>query len=171
MKRKICSYTHCTNHHKAKGYCGTHYRRFWLYGDPSVSRPYRRAGTVCKYAGCENLTKGGARGYCVTHYGRNKFNRAMDGYVRKGTINSAGYRIFTINGKKISQHRLVMEQFLGRELLPGENVHHKNGNKLDNRIDNLELWLVQQPYGQRIEDQITWAVELLTRYKPELLNT
>jgi hypothetical protein len=57
-----------------------------------------------------------------------------------------------------------MEQKLGRSLLPHENVHHINGNRLDNRVENLELWSTKQPPGQRIEDKIAWARSLLKQY-------
>ena len=40
----------------------------------------------------------------------------------------------------IMEHRLVMESFLGRKIVKGEHIHHKNGNSLDNRIENLELF-------------------------------
>jgi hypothetical protein len=58
-----------------------------------------------------------------------------------------------------------MEQSLGRSLLPGENVHHKNGNKQDNRPGNLELWVKFQPNGQRVEDMLAWAHEVIARYE------
>ena len=87
------------------------------------------------------------------------------------TLNSAGYvNIFrpehpaASNNGYVLEHRLVMEGLLSRYLLPDENVHHINGVRTDNRPENLELWSISQPPGQRVEDKISWAIEYLEQH-------
>ena len=89
----------------------------------------------------------------------------------EGTIHKEGYKIISIgyhaNAQKkglILEHILIMTQYLNRPLIKGENVHHKNGNRSDNRIENLELWTTKQPPGQRVEDKIKFYKEQLEFY-------
>ena len=50
-----------------------------------------------------------------------------------------GYHIISKDGKRVRAHRAIMEGILGRTLNKSEVVHHKNGNKVDNRPENLEV--------------------------------
>jgi hypothetical protein len=78
-------------------------------------------------------------------------------------------RFLTGGDNQSLEHRYVMAQVLNRPLWPDESVHHRNGDRLDNRPENLELWSRWQPRGQRVEDKVHYAVELLLRYAPERL--
>jgi len=84
----------------------------------------------------------------------------------EGTINGKGYREYKhgeLRGVRV--HRYVYEQHYGITLTPNQNIHHINGDRLDNRIENLELWDTSQPSGQRVEDKISFYFELVEKYK------
>lgn len=86
-------------------------------------------------------------------------------------INSDGYVKFS-SGVHIGrpEHRVIMEASLGRELTEYETIHHINGVRNDNRIENLELWSSRHPRGQRVSDLTEWALQHLKLYAPEKLK-
>ena len=95
------------------------------------------------------------RGSANTNFGTGKY-LDKNGYV----LVSSGKR----GVKHECEHRLIMAEMIGRPLLPEETVHHKNGNRADNREDNLELWSSRNPKGQRIPDKLKYAHEILSLY-------
>jgi hypothetical protein len=124
----------------------------------------------CLISGCDRTSS--SRGMCATHFQRLQRGGDMTAPIKSvaargsGYVDSNGYR--RIGNRK--EHRIIMEQILGRSLLPTEEVHHKNGIRTDNRPDNLELWSRSQPPGQRVADQVQWAIEVLTRHAPHLIT-
>jgi hypothetical protein len=85
----------------------------------------------------------------------------------KGFIHHSGYRVFSMGkrGNPMAEHRLVMEKMIGRPLRRDETVHHKNGQRADNRPDNLELYSGRHCKGSRVIDQVQWAQETLALYR------
>lgn len=146
-----CLVEGCTKKPRTKtvdGYCSMHYGRLWRRGDLIRTRT-------------NGKRENGVR------QPRDRSYKGDDGYIRiydptHPMSNKQGY---------IKYHRYVMAEYLGRPLEEHENVHHLNGDRADNRIENLELWTISQPRGQRVEDKIKWAKEFLEGYGYEVKDT
>ena len=120
--------------------CPAHYKRWLKYGDPLAHVDVRvAAGEGWK-----------SHGYWYVPVPRE---------LRHLTGGETG----------VGEHRLVMAQHLGRALYPDEVVHHRNGRRTDNRIENLELWSTAHPKGQHVDDKVAFALEMLRRYAPQML--
>lgn len=112
---------------------------------------------------------GKAKGLCDTHAGRMWRYGSVEPpkrqpKVSKGYINKNGYRVVNYAGRSLLEHRLAMEQILGRSLTDVERVHHRNGIRTDNRPENLELWVLNQCPGQRASDLVPWARQIISQY-------
>lgn len=164
--------------------CG-HYARYgglcWAHRQQILKsqelRPLREPGRKpCSFEGCGRDAR--RQGLCDSHNGQRRRGVELrpihvpayryvvgGGYVR---LKLPDHPNACKNGS-VFEHVVVMANKIGRPLLPGENVHHINGVRDDNRPENLELWVTSHPKGQRVEDKVEWAVEMLRRYAPERL--
>lgn len=153
----------CDRQVRAKGLCSRCYDR--KRKPPGTT--YTKVIPRCIYEGCESTE---AKGYLRNRYCPEHFNLVLLDPATPIThrhLSKYGYVIVTALGKPHREHRLVMERHLGRRLTDRENVHHVDGNKENNTLENLELWLESQPSGQRVSDKITWALEIIERYGTE----
>ena len=172
----LCGVPACGRPAVTRGWCHGHYLRWSRTGDVQPDRPLRRpAQLVCSSTDCHRPAH--ARGLCQSHArrareGEQTYDRPVrvttgDGWVSHGYYClpvPAHLRWLTRGRAAEAEHRLVVALRLGRPLEPDEVVHHRNGDRLDNASDNLELWTTAQPKGQRVSDRLEHALWLLSRY-------
>jgi hypothetical protein len=148
--------------------CEAHYRQMALGKE---LKPLQRPRD-CDFEGCERRAI--SKGLCSAHHQQRQAGKDLrpiwDGKPKPRMVDG-GYIIIRDrshpNARKsgyVFEHVKVMSEYLGRPLWPDENVHHLNGDRADNRIENLELWSRSQPSGQRVEDKLAWAEEMIKRY-------
>lgn len=173
-----CQVDGCDQPNFANGYCEMHRWRVREHGDPGpagkLGTRRRKPQVPCSVDGCERPAR--SKSYCYLHYGR--VARGADvgpagtlvAAKGAGTTTKEGYRRIHVDGRRVLEHVHVMEQHLGRRLVPGENVHHKHGVRSDNSIGNLELWFVMQPSGQRVTDLMEYIAEYHADAMQEILG-
>ncbi|RYE54211.1 MAG: HNH endonuclease [Hyphomicrobiales bacterium] len=105
-------------------------------------RNRQHADKACQQCGISFRPKRSDSAFCSRPCARRK-NGGQNAKLESWWINAKGYtegKVWTAQGqRRVKQHRLFMEHHIGRLLRADEEVHHINGDKRDNRIENLQI--------------------------------
>ena len=185
MGFEVCKIAGCERRSRDGGYCNAH--KYRLDHGMALEIPFRprnanyKKGTPCSMAECGRPIL--AHGLCQMHYQREVKGQQLEGPAKKvaGTgrsLTADGYIRITVprdtpncrplpKGNQygsILEHRHVMQRHLGRPLRPGEQVHHKDGNRTNNAISNLELKASAHGTGITVEDGALAHIAYLETY-------
>lgn len=185
---RVCKVSNCSEPARSRGFCKRHYALYKngaLDKEGNKLRDLKRVGTwkghICKIEDCEESTR--SMGFCRNHYRqfqagsigqhgarlrpenhhppKNDYKTVQRGYIKKMQkdhpfADSYGY---------VLEHRLIMEEHIGRYLRPQEVVHHINRVRDDNRLENLQLLQSRKhhpPFHERVEE-VEQAIQLLEK--------
>lgn len=158
---------------------GEKYGRLTIVSEVEVKTGHRRVLCECECGkahevGLAHLRSGKVKscGCLFLEYARNQPSKEKSRLWKGGRRTDKGYvYVYDPSHPKsksngyILEHRVIMENIIGRPLLPEENVHHIDGDKTNNNPNNLELWSTSQPSGQRVADKLDWARKIIKLYE------
>ena len=168
---RICDVDGCGGKHNAKGLCKKHYDISRNHGTPTpktpIVTPNRNHNGTCSVDGCSAPYL--SKSYCSAHYQRylkhgdplitktpfrgQGWRKTAGGYIEVKIEPGHEYSSMAVgsgrNGKTlyILEHRLKMAEKLKRPLARWETVHHIDGNRENNAIENLQLRSSQHGQG------------------------
>jgi hypothetical protein len=180
--KPLCSVAECKNLSDGlHGLCKAHQGRVvrGIQVDLPIQPRRPAAGLQCSVQSCESEAV--AKGLCALHSCRSRQGRPLEAPRRlrrrpgQRLARADGYVDLVVpantSGAKqdgrlnrlplMLEHRFVMQQHLGRPLLATETVHHRDSDKTNNSLDNLELWGGRHGKGGRLQDNLMAAIDLL----------